>query len=141
MSDDEIERELGRLTPAAPSAALRARLIETRSRFRKVVPFPYWAPLAAVACALFLLLLRTNGPSRQPSLSSPSVETFRPVETDRYLISARDLGVIELEPGRPYRLVQCVWADRETFRSETSRSRLEVRQARQQIVPLALTAL
>jgi hypothetical protein len=57
------------------------------------------------------------------------------------LVSAHDLGVVELEPGRPYRLVRCIWADRETFRSETGASRLEVRQARQQIVPVALTAL
>lgn len=141
MSDDEIERELGRLIPAAPGAALRARLINTRSRGRNIVPFPLWIPTAAAACALGLLLLRPTTPSLPTASSASRIETFRPVETDRYLVSARDLGVVELKPGRPYRLVHCIWADRETFRSETGPSRLEVRQARQQIVPFALTAL
>lgn len=141
MNDDDIERELGRLIPAAPGAALRTRLVNTRSRFRNIVPFPLWIPAAAAACVLALLLLRPTTPSSPSAASTSRIETFRPVETDRYLVSAHDLGVVELEPGRPYRLVRCIWADRETFRSETSPSRLEVRQARQQIVPFALTAL
>lgn len=141
MSDDEIERELGRLIPAPPSPALRARLIEARRRPPKIAPFLRWIPLAAAACFLGLLFFRpTNEPPPASGAASRS-ETFRPVETDRYLVSAYDLGVVELKPGRPYRLVHCIWADRETFRSETSPSRLEVRQARQQIVPVALTTL
>lgn len=141
MNEEEIERELSRLTPAAPNEALHARLIEARSGLRKIIPFPRWLPLAAVACALFFLLLRLNVSSPPATSSPPGLETFQPVETDRYLVSAHDLGVVELQPGRPYRLVYCVWADRETFRSESGGSRLEVRQARQQIVPFALTAL
>jgi hypothetical protein len=142
MNEEEIERELERLTPAAPPAALLVRLHDARCAPRKVAIFPRWLPLAAAACALLLLQLR---PSVQPPLrlapSIGSVETFQPIETDRYLLSAQDLGVIELQPGRPYRLVHCVWADRETFWSERAASYLEVRQAREQIVPVALETL
>ena len=142
MSEEEIERELQRLVPAAPSEALLARLRQPPSPGRRIIRFPGWWPLAAAACALVFLLLRPIAPPRHPAVPSVTrLETFRPVETDRFLISARDLGVVELEPGRPYRLVHCVWADRETFRSEGSASHLEVRQAREQIVPLSLTVL
>lgn len=141
MREDELERELSRLTPAAPTQALLARLNEARGGLHKIVPFRRWLPLTVAACALVLLLLRPAISPPKPASSGPTLETFRAVETDRYLLSAHDLGVVELQPGRPYRLVHCVWADRETFRSENGASRLEVRQARQQIVPLALTAL
>lgn len=142
MTEEEIEHELARLTPAAPPPELLIRLHEARRAPRKVATFPRWLPLAAAACALLLLQLRPSvQPRSRPAPSTGSVETFRPVETDRYLLSAQDLGVIELQPGRPYRLVHCVWADRETFRSERVASYLEVRQAREQIVPVALETL
>ena len=141
MNEEEIERELERLTPAAPSEALLARLRQPPSARCKIVRFPRWLPLAAAACALVLLLLRQGAPPPAAVPSLAGIETFQPVETDQFLVSARDLGVVELEPGRPFRLVHCVWADRETFRSERGASQLEVRQDREQIVPLALTTL
>ena len=142
MKDEEIERELQRLTPAIPSEPLLARLSTVRSTRRRIAAFPRWVPLAAAACAVFLfVLLRPGIHQVAPAAVQGSVETFQPVETDRYLLSARDLGVIELKRGQPYRMVHCVWADREIFRSERGAAHLEVRQSREQIIPVALNAL
>ena len=142
MTDDEIEREMEGLAPAAPSEALLARLHTARRTRPKIVRFPTWLPLAAAACAVFLFVLLRPGVRPLPAQkANGSVQTFQPVETDRYLLSARDLGVVEISPGRPYRLVHCIWADRETFRSERDAAHLEVRQSREQIVPVALNTL
>ena len=142
MNDEEIERELKQLTPAAPPAAWLARLQRADRAPRKVTTFPRWLPFALAACVVLVWQLRPSvQPPARPHPTMGSVETFQPVEADRYLLSAQDLGVIELEPGRPYRLVHCVWADRETFRSERATSYLEVRQSREQIVPVALETL
>lgn len=139
MSDDDLERELQCLTPAAPPTELIARLNAAHSHSRNVVRFPRWLPFAAAACALFLLVRPGTPPPRTAPVGR--VETFRPIEADRYLLSTDDLGVVELRPGEPYRLLRCVWADRETFRSEQGPAHLEVSQAREQIIPVALEAL
>jgi len=134
VNDEEIERELTRLTPAPPSPALLRRLRRPSSN---IVSWWWTAPLAAAAAVTFALLPHREAAPRKPS-AAPITETFVPAERDEYLLSAQDLGVVELRPGAPYRLVHCVWADEETFRSERRDARLEVRQARAQIIPVAL---
>lgn len=142
MKDDEIERELAQLSPATPPDPLLARLHAAPPGARKIIRFSLWIPLAAAAaCAVVYFALPERVPPRPAIPVAAHAETFRPVETDRFLVSARDLGVVELQPGQPYRLVHCVWADRETFASERGPARLEVRQAREQIVPVALEVL
>ena len=72
------------------------------------------APLAAAAAITLAILPHREVTPRRPS-AAPIAETFVPAERDEYLLSAQDLGVVELRPGAPYRLVHCVWADEETF--------------------------
>ncbi len=142
MSDDELERELAGLSPAGPPAPLLARLESSPPQRRTIVRFPFWVSAAAAAAcvaAFFAIRDQVPGPVAEPSVAY--AETFHPVETDQFLVSAQDLGVVELQPGQPYRLVHCVWADRESFASDRGQSRLEVRQAREQIVPVALEIL
>ena len=134
MNDEELERELARLTPAPPPPALLRRL---RGPSSSIVSWWWIAPLAAAAALALVLLPHRDVVPHRPS-AAPIAETFVPAERDEYLLSAQDLGVIELRPGAPYRLVHCVWADEETFRSERRDARLEVRQARAQIIPVAL---
>ena len=134
MNDEELERELARLTPAPPPPALLRRLRRPSS---KIVSWWWTAPLAAAAAMTLALLPHREVAPRKPS-AAPIAETFVPAERDEYLLSAQDLGVVELRSGVPYRLVHCVWADEETFRSERREARLEVRQARAQIIPVAL---
>jgi hypothetical protein len=134
VNDEELERELARLTPAAPPLALLRRLRRPSSN---IVSWWWTAPLAAAAAIALALLPHREAAPPKPA-AKPVAETFVPAERDEYLLSAQDLGVVELRPGAPYRLVHCVWADEETFRSERRDARLEVRQARAQIIPVAL---
>jgi hypothetical protein len=134
VNDEELERELERLTPALPPPALLRRLQRPRS---KIISWWWTAPLAAAAAITLALFPHRDVVPHRPA-ATPVAETFVPAERDEYLLSAQDLGVVELRPGAPYRLVHCVWADEETFRSERRDARLEVRQARAQIIPVAL---
>ncbi len=137
MNDAEIERELSRLSPARVPGPMLARLHAAPPFARKIVPFPVWIAFAAAAAVLVCFFaLRPAQPGLPPETGT--LETFQTVEVDHYLVGASDLGVVEIRPGEPYRLVHCVWADLETYRSASGPGRLEVRQARDQIVPIAL---
>ena len=60
------------------------------------------------------------------------------MSTRALIINADDLGVVAPSPGRPCRLVRCVWLDDGNYVSGVGRSSMRLANAREPIVPVAL---
>lgn len=159
--DDELlqlEAELKRLRPRAPSPAIRAQIerqFAAEAPRRVVVRFPRYAWLALPAAAAVAGLLVFNAaprrdiPSEHRSQSSTSrvtrepvassVAQFKPVAARDLLLESQDEGVVTLADGTPARrtreshLDTITWKDPRTNASVTwSVPRDEVR-----VVPIS----
>lgn len=120
--DEEIEALLARLSPAAPDAALMARLqaakpeLPASRRSRKILYL--WAPLAAAAGISLALIPRDAAlATPTPPLTAgnenpaPAREELQPVGSLQHLMDVADLGIVQDENNMPVRLIRTRWID------------------------------
>jgi hypothetical protein len=145
---DDLEQRLRALAPAPVPGHLRRRLAGARHQVR--VPAKprhapdgwlaawrqwWWAPLSATALVAATLALRNI----QPPASAPAaVRVFTAESADEFLLRAEPLELVWTESGQPFQLVRCTWIDRESYRAPVGDDRVQLYQARDEIVPVAL---
>ena len=145
--DDEfkdLEAELKRLRPRAPSAELQARLAsELAPRWRRANANWAWAalPLAAAFAVLVAVKFRPSAPPTQatepatlaatPALTpaevmavNEPVPTYKPVAAEKVLYDSRDDGIITLANGERARRVRNAYVDTITWRDPQSKASL-----------------
>jgi len=154
---DLLQRELERLQPSAPKAALMQRLRAARLQVRVAVVqrestlgdrlsrwFAEWwclpAGATAVAVGGLILSLREAAlTSTGPALAAQAVRhTYTPEKVDNYLVEARDLGVFVGSDNQPYKLVRATWVDEANYRGDDGATRMLVTNSREQLIPVAL---
>jgi len=144
----EIENRLQKLTPAQLPSGLGSRLKSADPSARKITGQPWiWLSLAAaasiaIAAAWIVRSHRANSApdlAAQPSLLTPDeIRIYTPISSRNLLLDAREIGVIQPHNSPPVRLVHCLWIDDSTYRADQGNDHLEVTQAREQIIPVAL---
>ena len=154
MSDDSIdplEARLHALQPAEPPAVLMRQLDAAGPDRICWLPWVWAAPLAAAAAWLILAqithhglppsapssLLANAGTPRSTALSS-DFQVFVPVAESSHLVDVSDLGVVEVGPAQPVRLLRTTWIDDTTFHSDDGRSTMRRAAPRETIIPVAL---
>ncbi len=150
MDDDlkNLEAELTRLQPAAPSRALYARVERELGaaaaapvvslRHGRSEPRPAWfwalsAPLAAAA-ALAVMFTRVPTEGRAPSAraemaraataADASPTALKPVAAENVLYSASDEGLVTLDDGTPARRERLRYVDTITWRNPRTNASL-----------------
>lgn len=138
--DDELrqlEAELKRLQPAAPSRALSARIareldapeaprVQRESTGRLVWLWAAALPIAA-SIALTLAVSHRPGGGGTPGRATPSVlaaEGFKPVAAENVLYSATDEGLVTLEDGTPARRERLQFVDTITWKNPRTNASL-----------------
>jgi hypothetical protein len=136
----QLEAELKRLRPVAPSAELHARIgaeLRDDSHGRAAKPSRvHWlwvAALPAAAAVGFLL----NRPAVQPGSDLPTVahskpaaddlarEPLKPVAMENVLYSATDEGLVTLEDGTTARRERLRYVDTITWRNPRTKASLQ----------------
>jgi hypothetical protein len=150
MDEDlkDLETELSRLQPAAPSRALFARLERDLAAGRPATagarrvggpesrPAWFWAlsvPLAAAA-AFAVMATRVPTEGRSPSARAEMVRaantgeesstTLKPVAAENVLYSASDEGIVTLDDGTPARRERLRYVDTITWRNPRTNASL-----------------
>lgn len=148
MDEDlkQLEAELTRLQPAAPSRALFARVERDLSAAgrapvtswpqarREIRPAWFWAlsaPLAAAA-ALAVMFTRVPTEGRAPSARAEMVQAatddsptaLKPVAAENVLYSASDEGFVTLDDGTPARRERLRYVDTITWRNPRTNASL-----------------
>lgn len=152
--DPKLEARLARLQPAEVPGHLLARLQAARPRApHQPRPEPHWLvrwllPVGAVVASVvigFFIVRFTQLPEEKAARltsNAPTAgqrQTFTATEVAGVLLQARDLGTFRNSGQPPFRLVECTWLDRGTYRGDDGVSQLRTLQARQEIIPVALT--
>ena len=144
MDDDftDLEEELKRLRPVAPTPQFHARIRSELCRARAPVTVRWAAWTLAAAAIAVALILRHHGPSRAPGLvpahvaiaTAPSTHAeFQPVAARNVLIAARDDGLVTLTDGTPARRYREVYVDSITWKDPRTRASLTWTLPRQEI--------
>ena len=132
MDDDlaQLEAELTRLRPAAPTRELLARLeTDLAPAARRATPnWWLWAgalPLAAAAALAVAFTLTGRQGRDQPAAPvsvavaqrPASTATFQPVAAENVLYAAQDEGLVTLEDGTPARRARLNYVDTITWKN------------------------
>ena len=140
MDDDlkQLEAELQRLRPAAPSRALLLRVerdlaapaAQAASRAAAPVRWVWFAALpAAAAIAVMLVQYSGRTPMNGSQTAAPAVVAsgdapLKPVATENVLISASDEGLVTLDDGTPARRERLQFVDTITWKNPRTNSSL-----------------
>ncbi|MEO6244841.1 MAG: hypothetical protein ABIQ12_05350 [Opitutaceae bacterium] len=144
MDDDlkQLEVELQRLRPAAPSRALRLRVerelaapaLQVASRPVAPVRWVWFAALpAAAAVAVMLVQYSRRNPVPRPmngsQIATPPVvasadAALKPVTTENVLVSASDEGLVTLDDGTLARRERLQFVDTITWKNPRTNSSL-----------------
>jgi hypothetical protein len=148
---DPIEARLQSLRPAEPPPALMRQLRASGPDVVLWLPWIWVSPLAAAAAWLILAQFTHRGlpPSAPTSLLANSgrprstvlpsdFRVFVPVAESSHLINISDLGVVEVRPAQPVRLLKTTWLDDTTFQGDDGHSTLRRTAPREAIIPVAL---
>ena len=140
MDDDlkQLEAELGRISPAAPSRALEARIAQDlesssppRSRaLSRSWLWPVALPLAA-ALAVFALSRRSHP---GPAPVAADSDTLKPVAAENVLVSTRDEGLVTLEDGTPARRERRQYIDTITWQNPRTNASLKWSLPREEVL-------
>jgi hypothetical protein len=153
---DELEAELNRLQPAAPSRRLWTSIeselgtMQVRRHRSKVIGL--WVG-ALSAAAVIGLLVRQFGPvsaplgnsviAMSPSTTAPMADAhemnFKPVAAETVLVSARDEGLITLADGTPARRERLHYVDTITWQNPRTNASLRWSIPREEVrvIPIA----
>jgi len=154
--EQSFEAELRRLKPARPPEDFLARLVAAQPAPRPQPateslplrrPGTWWSPLrwlapaAAVAAAVFAVLVWSPTTTEMKPQHKPALAPARPalaaddVEIDRTLVAAYD-AVARLPGGEPVRFRLNEWADNVTLRDSARSVVVEQRTPRLEVVPV-----
>jgi hypothetical protein len=153
MDDElkELEAELRRLRPAAPSAKLWSGVAqavvnsEKRSRRRRVVA--WWSPMAAaIAVAAVWLGGRGEGGAEASRRIASAENTatpetsFKPVAAEKVLLASQEEGYATLDDGTRARRIRSLYLDTIVWRNPETDASLTWTVPREEvrIVPVAL---
>jgi hypothetical protein len=136
----ELESELKRLRPVAPSAALTAGLGRALAAPRR----NYWAwtalPLAASLAGLALLRDRPAPPVTSPAPApAGAVAVFKPVSAENLLYAQRDEGLVTLADGTTARRYRSSYVDTITWKNPRTQASLRwsVPRTEERVVPVS----
>ena len=136
----ELESELKRLRPVAPSAAVTARIDRALAAPRR----NFWAwtalPLAASLAGLALLRDRPAPPALSPaSVPAPAIAVFKPVSAENLLYAQRDEGLVTLADGTTARRYRSSYVDTITWKNPHTQASLRwsVPRTEERVVPVS----
>jgi hypothetical protein len=146
IEDDELERRLQALQPAAVPEALTARLQHAHPKR------PHWWYLTAAMAAVAVLFLRfpphtetVSAPIPPPAVATETpvesledLRVFLPIEQTSTLVKVEKVGVLETDPERPIQLMRTFWVDDVTYRGDDGVSTFQRQESRTEIIPVAL---
>lgn len=136
----ELESELKRLRPVAPSAVLTAGIGRALMATRR----NYWAwtalPLAASLAGLALLRDRPAPPVTRPAPAPAGVVAiFKPVSAENLLYAQRDEGLVTLADGTTARRYRSSYVDTITWKNPRTQASLRwsVPRTEERVVPVS----
>jgi hypothetical protein len=140
----ELEAELKRLRPVAPSPALRAGIGRELAPPRRT----FWAwtalPLAAGLAGLLLLRDRPAAPAPAPApaaaaVAVASVATYKPVSAENLLYAQRDEGLVTLADGTTAQRFRSSYVDTITWKNPRTQASLRwsVPRTEERVVPVS----
>ena len=148
----ELEAELQRLRPLAPSRAVTdaiARQLAAAPRHHR----NFWAwtalPLAAMGAGLVLLREQTVAPAPAPSLTLAPVPAttapvvaaarYKPVSAENLLYAQSDEGLVTLSDGTQARRTRSSYVDTITWRNPRTQASLKwsVPRTEERVVPVS----
>jgi hypothetical protein len=142
MDDElhELESELKRLRPVAPSGALASGVGRALAAARR--NYWTWAALPLAASLAGLALLRERPASPAPTLAPASVAevaTFKPVSAEKLLYAQRDDGVVTLADGTTARRYRNSYVDTITWKNPRTQASLRwsVPRTEERVVPVS----
>ena len=143
----ELEAELKRLRPVAPSRALATKIgqkLAARPRRN------YWAwtalPLAAIVAGLVILRDRPSAPVTNPvavavSAAAPAAApaTYKPVSAENLLYAQSDDGLVTLADGTTARRIRSSYVDTITWKNPRTQASLKwsVPRIEERVVPVS----
>ncbi|HEY3898320.1 MAG TPA: hypothetical protein VGM54_06890 [Chthoniobacter sp.] len=150
MNEDDLERRLAALRPAALPPELQACLAEPPVGRGKIRWLWAIAPLSAAALLLLAPAMKHPAspapapihtakvaPARTPQASDFHV--YLPVKETSTLVGVEDVAVVNTGPNHPVRLVRATWIDDVTYAGDDGQSTIHRRQPRAQIIPISLS--
>lgn len=140
MDDElyELEAELRRLRPVAPSPVLSARIARTLGAPRR----NYWAwaalPLAAALVGVFFLWQPPVAPPPAPAKAGTPV-AYKPVSAENLLYDHRDEGLVILADGTTARRYRSSYVDTITWKNSRTQASLRwsVPRTEERVVPVS----
>ena len=136
----ELESELKRLRPVAPSPALAVGVGRALTAPRR----NYWAwtalPLAASLAGLALLRDRPAPPVTRPAPApAGAVAVFKPVSAENLLYAQRDEGLVTLADGTTARRYRSSYVDTITWKNPRTQASLRwsVPRTEERVVPVS----
>jgi hypothetical protein len=134
----ELEAELKRLRPVAPSPALRVRIGRELAATRR--NFWAWAalPLAAGLAGLLLLRDRPAAPALHAT-PNPAAALYKPVSAENLLYAQRDEGLVTLADGTTARRYRSSYVDTITWKNPRTQASLRwsVPRTEERVVPVS----
>lgn len=134
----ELEAELKRLRPVAPSRALAAGIARQLAAPRR----NYWAwtalPLAASLAGLVMLRERPAVPAPTPAPVS-AVATYKPVSAENLLYAQNDEGLVTLADGSTARRYRSSYVDTITWKNPHTQASLRwsVPRTEERVIPVS----
>ena len=146
IEDDELERRLQALQPAAVPEPLAARLQQARPKR------PHWWHLTAAMTGVAVLFLRFPPQAEEAAAPAPAsavtaqappepledLRVFLPIEQTSTLVKVEKVGILETDPERPIQLMRTFWVDDVTYRGDDGVSTFQRQESRMEIVPVAM---
>ncbi|MDB6077651.1 MAG: hypothetical protein JWO82_1398 [Akkermansiaceae bacterium] len=148
--DEEIEKLLGRLTPAPPDDALMKRLKAANPDRSNIIPMLRWTGIAAAAVvALTAVMLMRPAAKKEmakgedaPPGPATTLPVKVPVESRQHLMEVKDLGIVQDTSGQqqPVRLIRTTWVDEIFYETEPGSAPVKEARVRQEVLPVALNS-
>jgi len=154
--DEEIEKELARLKPVAPSDALQAKIESAleETQPKDGLSFPRFWPmiaLATAACLIFVFAISITRTSKEANsnIKETPAESFQPVASNSFeppkaeqrLLEAIDDGIVFTEGREPVRKLRYKFVDTLTVVDKNDGSVFTMEIPREEILFVPITLL
>ena len=134
----ELESELKRLRPIAPSPAVTAGIGRALMAPRR--NFWAWAALPLAASLAGLTLLRDRpAPAVTSPAPAPAIAAFKPVSAENLLYAQRDEGLVTLADGTTARRYRSSYVDTITWKNPRTQASLRwsVPRTEERVIPVS----